>query len=148
MSERDTSAPRRLGARCWYLWGLSVCYSANVAGSRALYGAGAWSFARAAALWPAFAQAHYQLGVIRGRELGQFPAAVAALDRASALRPDWPEPYLQRGLLRRFNGEPRAALADLRRYGELAPPGHWRDEAERQIVALEAELGSAPPPVL
>lgn len=148
MARSATTALGRFSARWWYLWGLSVCYSANVAGSKGLYKAGAWSFARAVALWPAFVQAHYQLGVICGRELGQISDAVAALDRASALRPDWPEPYLQRGLLRRFNGEPGAALADLRRYCELAPPGYWRDEAARQLAGLEGELGETARPML
>jgi tetratricopeptide (TPR) repeat protein len=144
------SAPllARLSARWWYLWGLSLCYSANTTASAELYRSGAWSFARAARLWPGFAGAHYQLGVVRGRELGEYGAAVADLGRAAELRPEWPEPYLQRGLLHRFNGEPAAAMADLRRYLELAPEGYWREEAERQIAALAGELGGAQPPVL
>lgn len=137
----STSPIGRLGARWWYLWGLSVCYSANRSASAALYRSGASSFARAARLWPEFAQAHHQLGVIRGRELGDYSGAVADLGRAIALEPQWPEPYLQRGLLHRFNGAPAEAVADLRRYLELAPEGYWRDEAERQIAALAGDLG-------
>lgn len=136
-----TSLLGRLSARWWYLWGMSVCYSANRSASAALYRSGAWSFARAARLWPEFAPAHHQLGVIRGRELGDYSGAVADLGRAIALSPEWPEPYLQRGLLHRFNGAPAAAAADLRRYLELAPAGYWRDEAERQIAAVERDLG-------
>jgi tetratricopeptide (TPR) repeat protein len=130
----------RLGARWWYLWGLSVCYSANTSASAALYRSGAQSFARAARMWPEFAQAHYQLGVVRGRELGEYRAAVGDLERAIELAPEWAEPYLQRGLLHRFNGAPAEAVADLRCYLALAPDGYWRDEAERQIAAVEGEL--------
>jgi tetratricopeptide (TPR) repeat protein len=133
---------RRLLARCWHVWGLSLCYTAASSADRSFYKAGAWSFRRAAQLWPAFAPAHYQLGLICGRELGEYRAALAHLDQASELRPDWPEPYLQRGLLHRFNGEPARAAVELRRFIELAPPGYWRDEAERQLVQLR---GDEPP---
>ena len=143
MSHTSSSLLGRLSARWWYIWGLSLCYSANVAAERSLYAAGAWSFARAARLWPAFAAAHYQRGLIRGRELGEYAGATADLERASALRPDWPEPYLQLGLLHRFNGESAPAAVALRRFLELAPPGYWRDEAERQLLAIGAEDGPA-----
>lgn len=142
------SLPGRLMARWWYLWGLSICYSANSSASVALYRDGERSFARAARLWPAFARAHYQLGVVRGRELGDYHAAVEDLERAINLRPDWPDPYIQRGLLHRFNGDLPAAAADLRRYLELDPRGHWRDEAERQLAAIAGDLGGQEPSVL
>ena len=77
--------------------------------------------------------------LIRGRELGEYAAAIADLERASVLRPEWPEPYLQRGLFHRFNGTSSQALAELGRFVELAPPGYWRDEASRQIAAIEGE---------
>lgn len=139
--DRNAGTPllARLFARWWYLWGMSVCYSANTSASAELYRSGAWSFARATRLWPEFARAHYQLGIVRGRELGEYPAAVADLQRAIELDPAWPDPFLQRGLLHRFNGAPAEAVADLRRYLELAPNGYWRDEAERQIAALESD---------
>ena len=142
------SLARRLLARWFYLWGLSLCYSGNARADKSLYRAGARSLQRAARLWPEFAAAHYQLGLIRGRELGEYQAAVADLERASALRPEWPEPYLQRGLLHRFNGAPDAAVAALRRFVELAPASYWRDEAQRQIAIIEDERGAAGPPVL
>ncbi len=142
------SLARRLLARWFYLWGLSLCYSGNSRADKASYRAGATSLQRAARLWPEFAAAHYQLGLIRGRELGEYHAAVANLERASALRPEWPEPYLQRGLLHRFNGAPDAAVAELRRFVELAPAGYWRDEAQRQITIIEGEQGATRPPVL
>lgn len=139
---------RRLLARCWYLWGLSLCYSGTSLADKSFYRAGTWSFRRAILLWPAFAMAHYRLGLIRGRELGEYQDAVADLERASALRPAWPDPYLQRGLLHRFNNEPLRAAAELRRFVELAPVGYWRDEARRQLEALESDGGAVEPPVL
>jgi tetratricopeptide (TPR) repeat protein len=129
----------RLSARWWYVWGLSLCYTGNTSSERSFYAAGAWSFARAARLWPDFAAAHYQLGLIRGRELREYKAAVLDLERASALRPEWPEPYLQLGLLHRFNGAAPLAAAALRKYLELAPTGYWREEAQQQLDALDEE---------
>lgn len=139
---------RRLLARWWHIWGLSLCYTGASRADRTFYKAGAWSFRRATQLWPQYAQAHYQLGLIRGRELGEYQAAVADLERSSALRPDWPEPYLQRGLLHRFNHQPALAATELRRFIELAPPGYWRDEAQRQIAMLRDEGEPPEPPVL
>jgi tetratricopeptide (TPR) repeat protein len=148
MTRSSSSLLGRLSARWWYLWGLSLCYAGNSSSDRSFYAAGAWSFARAARLWPEYAAAHYQRGLIRGRELGDYPGAVSDLERASALRPDWPEPHLQLGLLHRFNGQTARAALALGRYVELAPAGYWRDEARRQIAAIEAESGPPAPPVL
>lgn len=130
---------RRFLARWWYAWGLSLCYAAGRAQDRKLFQAGARSFGRAIGSWPAFAQAYYQRGALRGRELGEYQGAVADLSRAAELDPSWPDPYLERGLLHRFNGAAAAAREDLTRYLELAPAGPWRDEAERQLAALGAE---------
>lgn len=129
----------RLLARWWYAWGLSLCYAGGRTHERSFFQAGVASLARATRCWPAFAAAHLQRGAIRGRELGEYAAAVTDLARAASLRPDWPEPYLQRGLLHRFNGRADLARADLAQYIALAPPGYWRDEAARQIEALQAE---------
>lgn len=148
MASPDHSTLARLGARWWYLWGLSVCYSANVLANKRLYRAGVWSFQRAVKLWPTFVQAYVHLGTIRGRELGEYSAAIVDLERATALRPELPEPYLQRGLLHRFNGDPAAAARDLRRYLERAPEGFWRAEAERQLLALQRDPGGESAPML
>jgi tetratricopeptide (TPR) repeat protein len=139
MSNPDTPTWRRWLARWWYAWGLSVCYAAARMQDRSLFRSGANAFGRAARNWPDFAQAHYQRGAVRGRELGEYEGAVADLSRASELDPSWPDPYLQRGLLYRFNGRPAEARADLLRYIELAPEGAWREEAARQLAALERE---------
>lgn len=126
----------RLLARWHYAWGISLCLAGHRLTDRSFYVAGVDAFSRAAQIWPTYAPAFYRRGLIRGRELGEYHAAIADLDQAGALQPDWPEPYLQRGLFHRFNHQPAAALVDLRRYTELASPGFWRDEAERQIVLI------------
>lgn len=134
-----TSTWGRLLARCWYAWGLSLCYAGGRSHDRSFFRAGVNSLERATRFWPAFAMAHLQRGAIRGRELGEYAEAVADLDCASALEPAWAEPYLQRGLLHRFQGHSELARADFTRYLELAPPGYWRDEAARQLVALDGD---------
>ncbi|NTW00553.1 MAG: hypothetical protein HGA19_04505 [Oscillochloris sp.] len=130
----------RIHARWWYLWGLSLCYSGNRSHDQSFYRAGVDSFSRALQIWPAYAAAHYRRGLIRGRELGEHPAAIVDLTRASELLPEWAEPYLQRGLFQRFHGDPHVAMIDLEHYVALAEPGYWLDEAKRQILQLQTEL--------
>ncbi len=130
----------RLLARCWYAWGLSLCYNGHRLAERSFYESGVRAFGRATRLWPDFARAYYRSGLIRGRELGEYQAALADLGQAIALLPEWPDPYLQRGLFKRFHGETAAAIADLQCYIDLGGAGYWRSEAERQISLLRAEL--------
>lgn len=131
---------QRLLARWWYAWGQSLCHFGNRTAERSFYESGVRSFGRATRLWPTFAAAYYRRGLIRGRELNEYAAAVADLSTAMELLPDWPDPYLQRGLFHRFNGAPAAALADLQRYLELGGDAYWRSEAERHVTLLRAEL--------
>lgn len=129
----------RVRARWWYIWGLSLCYRGNRGHDQAFYRAGVAAFGRALRIWPGFATAHYRRGLIRGRELGEHRPALADLTRASELRPEWADPYLQRGLFQRFHGDPQAAIADLERYIALTEAGYWRDEAQRQIAICRGE---------
>ncbi|MBC8077720.1 MAG: hypothetical protein H7Y32_16710 [Chloroflexales bacterium] len=133
---------RRGLAYWWYVWGLSLCYSANRTSERGLYEAGVRSFARAAHLWPTMARAYYRRGLIRGRELGEYRAALADLTVTTELDPEWPEPYLQRGLFQRFQGDNAGALADLERYLALGGDQYWRGEAQRQVEQIYAERGA------
>ena len=64
------------------------------------------------------------------------------MGRAITINPQWPEPYLQRGLFERFHGDLRAALADLQQYVAISDDSFWRNEAERQIAMIQADLGS------
>jgi tetratricopeptide (TPR) repeat protein len=109
--------------------------------NQAYFRAGIRSFDRALRLWPAFARVIYRRGLILGRELNDHAAGIADMTRAIELAPDWPDPYLQRGLFERFHGDQRAALADLRHYAAIAADAFWRAEAERQIVSIRADLG-------
>jgi tetratricopeptide (TPR) repeat protein len=131
---------RRALAYWWYAWGLSWCYWGIRAANRTFFRAGIRSFDRALRLWPEFAQVVYRRGLIRGRELNDHAAGIADMTCAIELSPDWPEPYLQRGLFQRFHGDPRAALADLQHYITITHDVFWRGEAERQIVMIQAEL--------
>ena len=141
MTQPSTATPRRALAYFWYIWGLSWCYWGIRTASQPFFRAGIRSFDRALRLWPGFALAHYRRGLILGRELSEHHAGIADLTRAIAIDPEWAEPYLQRGLFERFHGDQRAALADLRRYLELASSAApWRAEAERQIAAIEREI--------
>ncbi|NJN17324.1 MAG: hypothetical protein HC822_14160 [Oscillochloris sp.] len=130
----------RLIARCWHLWGLGLCYQGNRNADRSYFLAGVSAFDRATQLWPGFAEPYFQRGVIRGRELGDYAAAIRDLSTALNIRPEWPEPYLQRGLFHRFRGRNQDAIHDLQHYIDLAPPGYWRNEAEQQLAAIAAEL--------
>lgn len=145
LTSTDVSFWRRLLARWWYAWGLSLCYNGHRTADRSFYEEGVRAFARAVRTWPGFARAYYRSGLIRGRELGEYRLALNDLGRAIALLPDWPEPYLQRGLFYRFHGEPAAAIVDLQRYLDLGGTGYWRSEAERQIALIRADLEEPPP---
>lgn len=137
---QQSAAWRRALAYWWYAWGLSWCYWGLRTHDRLFFRAGIRSFSRAIRVWPDFAGAFYQRGLICGRELGEYQAAIDDLTRAISLHPVWPEPYLQRGLLQRFHGEPRTALEDLRHYLTIAESTEWRAEAERQIAMIEQDL--------
>lgn len=138
-----TSFWRRMQARFWYAWGLSLCHAGNRTADRSFYEAGITAFKRATILWPEYAQPFYQGGIIKGREMGHYRAAIIDLDRATRLCPEWPEPYLQRGLFHRFNNSPLEAIAELERYIELGGSGFWRAEAERQILRIRADLSES-----
>ena len=141
-NEEDVALWRRALAYWWYGWGLSLCYWGIRTAEQSFYRAGVRSFDRAVRVWPQFAGGFYRRGLIRGRELSEHRQGIADLTRAIELYPEWPEPYLQRGLFERFHGDPRAAIADLQRYIALGGDPYWREEAARQIAALEADLAS------
>jgi tetratricopeptide (TPR) repeat protein len=131
---------RQVQAYWWYAWGLSWCRWGIYTAEQSFFRAGIRSFDRAIRVWPQFAHGFYRRGFIRGRELGEHRHAIADLSQAIALRPDWPDPYLQRGLFQRFHGDLRAALADLQQYVALANDPFWRTEAQRQIESITAEM--------
>jgi tetratricopeptide (TPR) repeat protein len=144
MTHGDDVAPwRRFLAYWWYMWGLSWCYWGIRTAEQWFFRGGIRAFDRAIRVWPGFAGGFYRRGLIRGRELGQHQQAIDDLTRAIELDPEWPEPYLQRGLFQRFHGDPRAAIEDLQRFLDLGGDLEWRGEAERQIAMLRVDLGDS-----
>ena len=139
-AEASAWASSRALAYWCYAWGLSWCAWGIRTASPALFRAGIRSFDRALRLWPAFARGYYRRGLIRGRELNEHAAGIADMGRAIAIDPQWPAPYLQRGLFERFHGDLRAALADLQQYVAISDDPFWRGEAERQIAMIQADL--------
>jgi tetratricopeptide (TPR) repeat protein len=138
--EPEISLLRRWLAYAWFFWGQSWCYWGIRTAERVLFRFGISSFDNAIRVWPEFTAAIYRRGLIRGRELGQYKEAIADLSHALELSPEWPEPYLQRGLFQRFHGDPQAAIADLQHYLALGGELYWRLEAQRQIEQLHAEI--------
>ena len=141
MTQGNAIAPwRRLLAYWWYAWGLSWCYWGIRTAEQWFFRGGIRAFDRAIRVWPGFAGGYYRRGLIRGRELSQHHQAIDDLTKAIELDPEWPEPYLQRGLFQRFHGDPQAAIEDLQRFLDLGGDREWRGEAERQIAMLRADL--------
>jgi tetratricopeptide (TPR) repeat protein len=141
MTQGNDIAPwRRLLAYWWYAWGLSWCYWGIRTAEQWFFRGGIRAFDRAIRVWPGFAGGYYRRGLIRGRELSQHHQAIDDLTKAIELDPEWPEPYLQRGLFQRFHGDPHAAIEDLQRFLDLGGDREWRGEAERQIAMLRADL--------
>ncbi len=98
---------------------------------------------RAVRIWPGFAGGYYRRGPDPRARASQYQQAIVDLTKATELHPEWPEPYLQRGLFQRFHGDPQAAIADLQRFLELGGDRSWRGEAERQIATLRGGTGRA-----
>jgi hypothetical protein len=139
-TEPEIASWRRALAYWCYAWGLSWCAWGIRTTNQSFFRAGIRSFDRALQLWPAFARSYYRRGLIRGRELNDPVAGIADMGHAIAIDPQWPEPYLQRGLFERFHGDLRTALADLQQYVSISDDPFWRSEAERQITLIQADL--------
>ncbi len=145
-SEPEPAAWRRWLAYFWFLWGASLSYWGLRTHEVGLFRWAVASYSRAARVWPGFSAAYYRRGELRSRELHEHAEAIRDLTRAIAIAPEWPDSYLQRGLIQRFHGDGRAALADLNQFVALAPDSSWREEAERQIRQIEDDLGNTAPP--
>ena len=131
---------RRWLAFWWYIWAQSCCYWGIHIGEPAFFRTGVTLYGCALGVWPSYTPALYRRGLIRGRELSQYSEALVDLSRVIDLDPEWPEPYLQRGLFQCFHGDPQAAIADLQQYLALGGDTYWRLEAQRQIAILHEEL--------
>ena len=140
-SESSLSLVRQTVAQLCFLCGQSACYWGVRTAERSIFRIGLIFFNWALRIWPGFALAYYRRGLVRGRELGQYREALRDLGEAIKLEPEWPEPYLQRGLFQRFQGNSRAAMADLEQYLSLGGELYWRLEAERQLQMIREEMG-------
>ncbi len=141
-SEPSVSIVRQTMAQICFVFGQSACYWGVRTAERGVFRVGLIFFNGALSVWPGFAQAYYRRGLVRGRELGQYREALRDLGEAIKLEPEWPEPYLQRGLFQRFQGNSRAAMADLEQYLRLGGEVYWRLEAERQLQMIREEIGT------
>ncbi len=140
MSPPNPTFWQRWIAHWWCAWGHSLCHMGNRSAERVFYEQSVAAFGRARRWWPTLAAAYYHSGFIRGRELNEYEPAVADLTQAIELAPDWPDPYLQRGLFHRFHGALDMALADLQHYLMLGGDTYWRGEAERYVRQIQDEL--------
>jgi tetratricopeptide (TPR) repeat protein len=137
--ESEVSVWRRYAAYACYYWGLSLNHWGLRTSEQSFYRAAVGSFQRAVGLWPQLSVAYYRSGLTRSRELGEYEQGIADFTQAITLDPEWPEPYLQRGLVQRFHGNLQAAVDDLRCYLSLETHSHWRQEAERQLAQIERD---------
>ncbi len=131
---------RRWLAFWWFIWGQSFCAWGIRTSEPAFFRTGITLYTYALNVWPTYAMVLYRRGLIRGRELSQHHEALNDLTRVIEIDPEWPEPYLQRGLFQRFHGDPHAAITDLQQYLALGGDTYWRLEAQRQIAMLREEL--------
>jgi tetratricopeptide (TPR) repeat protein len=86
---------------------------------------------RSAALHPT-AHVYSQIGMIYGK-LGRWPDAMAALDSAEKLDPNFPDTYIYRGVVHTKTNQLVAAIVDFRRALEL-DPGNSRARQFLQAV--------------
>lgn len=140
-NEASISVWRQTMAQLCFVFGQSTCYWGIRTAERGIFRLGLAFYSWALALWPEYALAYYRRGLVRGRELGQYREALRDLGEAIRLEPDWPEPYLQRGLFQRFQGNSRGAMSDLEQYLILGGEVYWRLEAERQLRIIREEMG-------
>ncbi len=78
-------------------------------------------YRKAIEIEPDFSDAHFHLGVALG-EMGAYPEAVAALNRAVVLNPQSGAYLYGRGRIYLLSGEREKALADFKRAAELKDP--------------------------
>jgi tetratricopeptide (TPR) repeat protein len=145
MEQQDAPAVtplRRALAYWWYIWAQSCCYWGIRTMERSFFRTGVSFYGAALRTWPGFATAYYWRGVIRSRELSEHLQGIADLTHAIELEPEWPDAYLQRGLIQRFHGDQQAAMADLQAFLSLGGELYWRLEAERQIAHIRSEQDS------
>ena len=76
-------------------------------------------YTEAIRLNPNYAKAHNKLGIIRARNLKDYPAAKAAFDRAIEINPNYGDAYYNRARVREFLEDKDGAIADYHKAAEL-----------------------------
>jgi tetratricopeptide (TPR) repeat protein len=107
---------------------------------RALYDQGAFKPAeqalkQAVELDPAFARAHYHLGMVE-EELKHRDVAVAEFEKATSNDPQFPDAWYDLGRVLAEQKDPKAKAA-FQSYLELAPKGNFATEAKRSLKELD-----------
>lgn len=128
---------RQLRARFYHLRGMAFRHWGHQYGDEGSYRRAERDFSRAIALEPALAQALYDRGLLRWRELGDGVGAEADLTRVLELRPDWAEAWFNRAMAREVAGDMAGAVADFQRYLAQGRDPEWREISRRQIALLQ-----------
>jgi len=128
---------RQLLARFYHLRGMTWRHWGHLYNDPVAYRQAEQDFTRAVEILPTFAQALYDRGLLRWRELGDGAGAEADLTRVLELDPKRAEAWFNRALAREVCGDLPGAVADFRRYLAEGDDPQWREISRRQIAVLE-----------
>ncbi|NJK75740.1 MAG: tetratricopeptide repeat protein [Oscillatoriales cyanobacterium RU_3_3] len=76
-------------------------------------------YTEAIRLNPNYAQAYNKRGIIRGRDLQDYPAAKADFDRAIEIDPNYANAYYNRARVRNFLGDKDGAIGDFQKAADI-----------------------------
>ena len=89
-------------------------------------------------LRPDYAEVYSNRGNVH-RTKGEYDRAIADYNQAIRLQPDLVVPYYSRGVTFAQKGEKEKAIADFEKFLELTDNPYWRQQAEEQLKALQAQ---------
>jgi tetratricopeptide (TPR) repeat protein len=76
-------------------------------------------YTEAIRLHPNYAQAYNKRGILRGRNLKDYPTAKADFDRAIEIDPNYADAYYNRARVRNFLGDKDGAIADFQKAADI-----------------------------
>ncbi|MCU0547490.1 MAG: tetratricopeptide repeat protein [Oscillatoriaceae cyanobacterium Prado104] len=76
-------------------------------------------YTEAIRLNPNYAQAYNKRGILRGRNLKDYPTAKADFDRAIEIDPNYADAYYNRARVRNFLGDKNGAIADFQKAADI-----------------------------